>query len=176
MWHGRPAHETRARCPCHTARRRPCATKGQVFRRSAAGRFLEVALQATGCWCRDPGLRFACPGLRWSRPFGALPLRGRNKARMARNRLVTGGMRVERVFCTHFCTYKSDEKFGVRRQAVFRATPLFKHEYGGRAVRKSGAATRAQRGSCHRTPEWAQKSQTSRLPSVSQFANLLTFV
>jgi hypothetical protein len=28
------------------------------------------------------------------------------------------------------------------RQAVFRATPLFKHEYGGRAVRKSGAANR----------------------------------
>ena len=85
------------------------------------------------------------------------PLRGRNKARMARNRLVTGGMRVERVFCTHFCTYKSDEKFGVRRQAVFRATPLFKHEYGGRAVRKSGAATRAQRGSCHRTPDFASR-------------------
>ena len=32
------------------------------------------------------------------------------------------------------------------RQAVFRATPLFKHEYGGRVVRKSGAASRAQRG------------------------------
>jgi len=30
------------------------------------------------------------------------------------------------------------------RQAVFRATPLFKHEYGGRVVRKSGAASRTR--------------------------------
>ncbi len=40
------------------------------------------------------------------------------------------------------------KKFGVRRQAGFRATPLFERGYGGRAARKSGAATRAQRGSC----------------------------
>jgi len=40
------------------------------------------------------------------------------------------------------------KKFGVRQQAVFRATPLLKHECGGKAARKSGAATRAQRGSC----------------------------
>jgi hypothetical protein len=45
----------------------------------------------------------------------------------------------------------------VRRQAVFRATPLFEQEYGGRAVRKSGAATRAQRGSCHRTPDFVSR-------------------
>ncbi|HRT28716.1 MAG TPA: hypothetical protein P5527_02890, partial [Kiritimatiellia bacterium] len=43
----------------------------------------------------------------------------------------------------------------VRRQAVFRATPLFEHECGGRTARKSGAATRAQRGSCHRIPKGA---------------------
>ena len=46
----------------------------------------------------------------------------------------------------------------VRRQAVFRATPLFEQGCGGRAVRKSGAATRAQRGSCHRTPNFAHQN------------------
>jgi len=39
----------------------------------------EVALQATECWRRDPGLRSACPGLRWNRPFGALTLRARRR-------------------------------------------------------------------------------------------------
>jgi len=37
--------------------------------------------------------------------------------------------------------HKSGEKI-LRRQAVFRTTPLFKRENGGRAVYKSGAATR----------------------------------
>ena len=35
------------------------------------------------------------------------------------------------------------KEFGVRRQAVFRATPLFESEFGDRVARKSGAATRA---------------------------------
>ena len=35
-----------------------------------------------------------------------------------------------------------------RRQAVFRATPLFEQVCGGRVARKSGAAIRAQRGPC----------------------------
>ncbi len=48
---------------------------------------------------------------------------------------------------------------GVRRQAVFRATPLFEQEFGGRAARKSGAATRAQRGSCHRTPKFLPQNE-----------------
>ena len=74
---------TRARCPCHTARHQPCATKGQVF-------------------------------------------------------------------CAFFGTQESGKRFGVRRQAVFRATPLFEQECGGRATRESGAAARAQRGSRHR--------------------------
>jgi len=50
---------------------------------------------------------------------------------------------------------KSAKRFGVRRQAGFRATPLFEQKHGGgNAARKSGAATRAQRGFCHRTPDF----------------------
>jgi hypothetical protein len=50
----------------------------------------------------------------------------------------------------------------LRRQAVFRATPLFEHECNGKVARKSGAATRAQRGSCHRTPNFSAASRAAQ--------------
>jgi len=44
------------------------------------------------------------------------------KTRIWRNRLVTGGMRIERVFCVHFGTHKSGEKIlaasGIPRDAA----------------------------------------------------------
>jgi len=55
------------------------------------------------------------------------------------NRLVTGG-EFSAWFVPISALTSQAKRYGVRRQAVFRATPLFKHECGGRATRKSGAA------------------------------------
>jgi hypothetical protein len=51
---------------------------------------------------------------------------------------------------------------------VFRATPLFEQKCGGRVARKSGAATRAQRGSCHRTPNFPPRHAQHNLYAPAQ--------
>jgi hypothetical protein len=72
----------------------------------------------------------------------------------------------------------SQAKIPVRRQAVFRATPLFKHKCGGRVARKSGAATRAQRGSCHRTPNFPPRHARHNLyaPAQREITSILSIM
>ena len=64
------------------------------------------------------------------------------------NRLVTGG-EFSAWFVPISALTSQAKRYGVRRQAVSRATPLFKYECEDRVAHKSGAATRAQHGSCH---------------------------
>jgi hypothetical protein len=42
------------------------------------------------------------------------------------------------------------------------------HDYGGGVARKSGAATRAQRGSCHRTPNFPPRHARHNLYAPTQ--------